>query len=396
MEARTRDVAVGFLSTYPPTLCGLATFTSSLVHAIAGVRESRERLGVVRLIDSWEETPSIQSRVHVHRRGDPVSLRNGIEVLNTYDAVSVQHEFGIFGGLDGAEVIDVVSGLEVPVATTFHTVLDAPTGHQRSIVERLAAASRRAIVMSSTAAQRLTRHYDVDPERVLIIPHGADARFGGPPLPVGARPLVLTWGLIGPGKGLEVAIEACLELVGLVPRPRYLIAGATHPNVRRTDGESYREGLMALVRRLDLEAVVEFDDRYLDAETLARLVRSADLVVLPYTSVDQVTSGVLVEALSASKPVIATPFPHSLELLADGAGTVVPHDDAPALGAAMREVLTDPQVAYRMTRAAHRLAQGWLWPAIGRHYERMFTQLATPRSPQRGPVKGHRAAHHAA
>jgi polysaccharide biosynthesis protein PslF len=377
------ETSIGFVSTYPPTVCGLASFTESLLGAIATSRGTRRGLGVLRQIDGTRPGHA-RDGVHLHRHDDRASLRAGMEVLNGFDAVSVQHEFGIYGGPDGHEVLDLVAGLEVPVATTFHTMLDDPTPHQRSIVERLAGASRRSIVMSSTASKRLTRYYDVDPERVLVIPHGADARFGGPSLAVGDRPLVLTWGLIGPDKGLEVAIEACTSLVGLRPLPRYLIAGATHPNVRRTDGEAYREGLVAMVHRLGLQDVVEFDDRYLDAAELARLVRSADLVVLPYASVDQVTSGVLVEAISASKPVIATTFPHSVEVLSSGAGLLVPHGDAAALSAAMQAILTDTATAVRMTAEAHRIARGWYWPTIGRRYHRMFAELAADASLRRG------------
>ena len=375
MHLSTRRTSVGFVSTYPPTVCGLASFTASLRTAIAATRGSSSGLGVLRLVDGVRDGWGRDS-VHVHRRGDPWSLRAGVRRLNTFDVVSIQHEFGIYGGTDGREVLDLVDRLDVPVATTFHTMLSAPTADQRAIVERLAGASQRAIVMSRTAAQRLASHYDVDPDLVTVIPHGTDPRFAGPSLATGDRPLVLTWGLIGPGKGLEVAIEACAGLVDLVPRPRYLIAGATHPKVRRESGEAYRDGLVAMVHRLGLEDIVEFDDRYLEPAELARLVRSADLVVLPYASVDQVTSGVLVEAIAASKPVIATTFPHSVELLSGGAGMLVEHGDPTALGAALRVALTDRGAARRMALAAGRIADGWDWPTVGRRYDALLTEVA--------------------
>lgn len=375
MGVRVREVSIGFVSTYPPTVCGLATFTRSLRDAIAQGRGTGEGLGVLRLVDEIHEGLA-RDDVRLHRRNDPWSLRAATRVLNTFDAVSVQHEFGIYGGTDGREVLDLVDRLEVPAATTFHTVLADPTSHQRAIVEALAAASGRSIVMSATAADRLTRHHEVDPARVQVIPHGADVRFAGPSLASGGRPLILTWGLIAPGKGLEVAIEACAGLADLVPRPRYLIAGATHPNVRHVDGEAYREGLVDLVHRLGLDEVVEFDDRYLEAAELAWLVRSADLVVLPYASVDQVTSGVLVEAISASKPVIATTFPHSVEVLSTGAGLLVEHGDAAGLRDAIRGAITDREAMDRMAREAHRIAQDWYWPTIGRRYAQLFSELA--------------------
>lgn len=394
MSLRAREVSIGFVSTYPPTVCGLATFTQSLRNSIAQARGDHAGLGVLRLVDEIQEGLA-RDGVRLHRRDDPWSLRAGARILNSFDAVSVQHEFGIYGGADGREVLDLVGGLEVPVATTFHTVLADPTPHQRAIVEALAAASDRSVVMSATAADRLTRHHDVDPSRVRVIPHGADSRFAGPSLATADRPLILTWGLIGPGKGLEVAIEACAGLGDLEPRPRYLIAGATHPNVRRLHGEAYREGLVDLVHRLGLDDIVEFDDRYLEAAELALLVRSADLVVLPYASVNQVTSGVLVEAISASKPVIATTFPHSVEVLSTGAGLLVDHDDVVGLRDALRTAIVDHEGRTRMAHEAHRIAQDWYWPAIGRRYEQLFSQLVAgavldlPQEPQWEKVQHH-------
>jgi glycosyltransferase involved in cell wall biosynthesis len=367
--------SIGFVSTYPPTVCGLASYTASLIDGVAHDRRSRFGLGVVNLATGPPVafTPGV---VFHHRIGDEASLAAAARVLNTYDTVSIQHEFGIYGGPDGEEVIDLLSRLTVPSAVTFHTVLDDPSHHQRSIIGRLAEKAHRLVVMSETAAQRLILRYGLDADRIDVIPHGADPRFSGPSLASGDRPLVLTWGLIGPGKGLETVIGAFARLVDLDPRPRYLIAGATHPNVRRSAGEAYREGLVSLVHRHGLEDFVEFDDRYLDRVSLARLVRTADLIVLPYTSVEQVTSGVLVEAIAAGKPVIATRFPHAVELLSGGAGLTVAHSDPEALSLALRRLLNDPWLTSRMARDAQRLADGWYWPTIGRRFGSMMSDLA--------------------
>ncbi len=373
MEASEHRESICFVSTYPPTVCGLASYTSSLLGAVAANRGSRRDVGVVDLAGTARGvTPDVAYR---HRTGDATSLAAAVRVLNSFDAVSLQHEYGIYGGPDGVEVLDLVAGLSVPVAVTFHTVLDQPSTRQRAIIDELARHASVMIVMSRTGADRLTSCYGIDPERIEVLPHGADAMFAGPSLVTGSRPLVLTWGLIGPGKGLETAIAAFGDLVDLDPRPRYLIAGATHPLVLESSGESYRQGLLDLVGDLGLQDVVEFDARYLERRELAATVRRADMVVLPYASVEQVTSGVLVEAIAAAKPVIATRFPHAVELLSSGAGATVPHADAAALSSALRLLLTDRALAADAGREARRIADGWYWPTIGRRFDSMMAEM---------------------
>jgi len=266
--------------------------------------------------------------------------------------------------------------LTVPTAVTLHTVLNEPTENQRDIVERICDLADRIIVMSETASVRLVERYGVDPDQIGVIPHGVDDEFAGRSRATRDRPLVLTWGLIGPGKGLELAIEACASLVDMNPQPRYRIVGSTHPQVRQHAGESYRQSLMSLATRLGVGDMVEFDDRYLDRKALARMVRSADVVVLPYESVEQVTSGVLVEAIAAAKPVVATPFPHAVELLTGGAGVVVPYGEPATLGAALRGLLSDAEEMALMAKRARRLAEGWYWPAIGQRFVTMMSQLS--------------------
>lgn len=380
METAADSVSIGFVSTYPPTVCGLASYTESLLGAIAVDRGGDSGLGVVDVGDD-DRTVDPRRVVHSHLAGDARSLDRAARVLNTYDAVSIQHEFGIFAGPDGEEVLDLIAAITVPMAVTLHTVLDEPTPRQRTIIDRLALEARRVVVMSETGSARLTSRYGIDPDRIEVIPHGANRLFLGPSLSSGDRPLVLTWGLIGPGKGLESAIRAFGDLADLDPAPRYLIAGATHPHVRETAGESYRQSLVGLAHDLGLDHIVEFDDRYFDMVALARLVRSSDVVLLPYSSTEQVTSGVLVEAIAAAKPVVATRFPHATELLTDRAGMTTPHGDARALAEAVRFVLTDHPARARMGWEARRMADGWFWPEIGRRFAGLMSDLAEATSP---------------
>lgn len=395
METAVGAVSIGFVSTYPPTVCGLATYTESLLGAVVADRGVCSRVGVVDVGDDHRVVDSHRV-VHRHVGGNVHSLNRAAEVLNTYDTVSIQHEFGIFAGRDGDEVLDLTAAIAVPMAVTFHTVLDDPSRHQRSIIDRLAVDADRLVVMSETGSVRLTNRYGIDSERIDVIPHGANALFSGPSLVTGDRPLVLTWGLIGPGKGLETAIRAFQGLIDLEPAPRYLIAGATHPLVRESSGESYRQRLIELVHDLGLEHIVDFDDRYLDRVSLARLVRSAAVVVLPYSSIEQVTSGVLTEAIAAGKPVIATRFPHAVELLTGGAGLTTPHGDAHALAEAVRSVLTDHDVRSRMGWEARQLADGWFWPTIGERFADLMSSMVDARDPVEswsGPISEvHRVA----
>jgi glycosyltransferase involved in cell wall biosynthesis len=235
--------------------------------------------------------------------------------------------------------------------------------------------AERIVVMSQTAFERLVDRYQVDPSGISVIAHGADPVFAGPSPLAGDRPLILTWGLIGPGKGLEWAIEEFADLVDMRPLPRYLISGATHPHVRRDSGESYREGLKLLTASLRLEAMIEFDDRYMSRGRLAHLVRSADVVVLPYESMDQVTSGVLVEAIAASKPVVATSFPHAVELLSPGAGRLVPFGEPHRLADELRRVLSDREARSLMARRAQSLAADWYWPTVGERFAEMMSDI---------------------
>jgi glycosyltransferase involved in cell wall biosynthesis len=380
------DPSLGIVSTFPPTVCGIASYTASLVQSLTGRKNAAHRIGVVRLTDGL--TPDTGSPVAFnHRPGDPTSLRTAAAILNTYDAVSLQHEFGIYGGRDGVEVLDLMPRLEVPMVVTLHTVLSEPTAHQRWILENICTLAERIVVMSETASRRLVECYGVDERQISVIAHGADPAFAGPSLVTGNRPLILTWGLIGPGKGLEWAIEAFAHLTDLEPLPRYLIAGATHPHVLRESGESYRQSLKDLTMSLGLGEIIEFDDRYMSRTALARLVRSTDVVVLPYESAEQVTSGVLVEAIAASKPVVATPFPHAIELLADGAGGIFPFGDPGRLAEELRHIVSNHETRSLMSRRARELAADWYWPAIGERFAEMVssvvandTTYATPSS----------------
>lgn len=368
---------VGFLSTYPPTQCGLATFTAALRGHLAA---TGDHAGVVRVLDTPHAAAAGPEVTCELVNGSATSARAAAEALNGFDVVIVQHEYGIYGGLDGQDLLPLLDLVNAPVVVVLHTVLAHPTARQRSILERLVGVADAVVTMTETARARLLFTYGVGADRVSVIPHGAaDNRVPSIRSPIGHHPKLLTWGLLGPGKGLEHAIEAVAILRRRECDVRYLIAGQTHPKVLRRDGESYRQSLLACAHAYGVADLIDFNNQFLEITALNRLIGDAEVVVLPYDSDEQVTSGVLIEAVTAGKPVVSTAFPHAIEILGSGAGIVVPRRDPQALADALLSVLTEPGVAGAMARESTRLAPRLLWPAVAQSYRGLLSTVLASR-----------------
>lgn len=359
--------SVAMVSTYPPTACGLATFTNNVRTAIVA-QDTTWRIGVVRILVPDEPLLVDEAVVGSWVTGDAESLRRALHVLASYDVVVLQHELRLFGGPDGREVLELVDGLVSPLVVVLHTIPRQPSENQRGIVNRLVAASRVVVVQAGAACERLSAVYGVDPAKVVVIEHGAAENFAGPTVPDIPHPAVVTWGLLRPGKGIEYAIAALARLTDHSPAPVYVIAGQTHPKFLASEGEGYRERLRVEAARFGIADRVRFEAGYHDQESLQALVRTADVVLLPYESREQVSSGVLVEALAAGRPVVATRFPHAVELLSDGAGLLVDHEDVGAMATAIGRVLYEPELAARLSAAARRAAAPLMWQAVGERY----------------------------
>ena len=365
----SRSSSVGVLSTYPPTPCGLATFSAALSDALCA---SGAAVSVVRVADG---SPSSSGRVIGELvNGSTPSVVGCADLLNQSDIAVIQHEYGIYGGVDGDEVVDIIGGLRIPSIVVAHTILKDPTPHQRSVFEAIAAMADQVVVMSDGARQRLCQGFTVDRRKVTTIPHGATVPNGARPKRP-SRPTLLTWGLMGPGKGVERVIEAMGSLRDLPGRPRYVVAGRTHPKVLAADGEAYRDARIEQAQRSGVADSVCFDGGYRDVAMLTELVQSSAVVVLPYDSTDQATSGVLVDAIASGRPVVATAFPHAVELLSSGAGIVVRHDDPDGLASALRQVLTQPRLAGSMAAEARRLAPEMAWPVVASAYQHLAQRL---------------------
>ncbi len=366
----------GLLSTYPPTQCGLATFAYALGDALGTL--SGCSVFVVRSVEGPVQSPHEEVVRHLVA-GDRLSQRRAADALNEADVVIVQHEYGIYGGADGDEVLSVLRQVEVPVIVVLHTVLARPSARQKRVLESVCGLADAVVVMSEAARARLANAYWLDTSKLVVIPHGvspAIARHNVTP----RRHRILTWGLIGPGKGIEWGIHALSRLRDLDPDPEYVVAGETHPKVVESHGESYRNGLRELASDLGIGHLLTFDGSYRPTSTLPSLIGSASVVLLPYDNDEQVTSGVLIEAVAAGRPVVATRFPHALELLGGGAGITVPHRDPEAMADAIRRIFTEPRWAAPMSGAARAQAEQLVWPAVARAYASLGQRLLA-RSP---------------
>ena len=365
---------IGFVSTYQPTNCGIATFSASLMSAINTM--SAYSTKIVRLVEKESDirvmTPEVIATIIA---GNSSSITRAATELNKMDVVMIQHEFGIYGGEDGVEVISLMNKLRVPAIVVLHTVLSSPTRGQRAIIKGICERAAAIVVMSKIAVDRLIAEVDIDADKIFLVQHGARRNDVQATKNKGERPIVLSWGLISPGKGVEWVIRAMDLLRDLSPAPLYIVSGRTHPKVIENQGESYRESLQSLIAELDLGDSVELRPTFLENDDLDRLLASSAMVVLPYDNSEQVTSGVLMEAVSAGRPIVATRFPHAVELLEDNVGILVPYRDATAIANAIRRVLMVPEVAEEMSYRTKVIAKGIQWPVIARQYVQIASRL---------------------
>jgi len=374
--------AVAFVSTYPPRQCGIASFAHSLVNACEAHLSGRLR-PIVIAMDSpragYEYPPVVQCRIDQRAR---VGYVEAAEFLNRGNVrvVSLQHEFGIFGGADGSYVLDMLRDLRCPVVTTFHTVLHEPYEGQRQVMKELIERSERLVVMSRRGAMFLREVYGAPAEKVRLIPHGVEQmplvepeRYKGQ-FNLQGRPVVLTFGLLSPGKGIEYMIQALPRIVARYPRLCYLVVGATHPEIRSREGESYRLNLQRMVSELGVEQNVEFIGRFVDQRELCELLKAADIYVTPYLNREQIVSGTLAYALGAGKPIVSTRYWYAEELLSDGRGILVEFRDPQGLAEAVLELLDNPQRLRNVRAHAYEYSRGMVWPEVGRRYVDTFRE----------------------
>ncbi len=283
-------------------------------------------------------------------------------------------------------MLDLADRTTVPLVTTFHTVLMSPSASQREVMTRLIRRSSRSVVMSQGAADRLVAIYDADPSTVVVIPHGvpdlppADPRLARRRLGLDPdRPIVLSFGLLGPGKGYELAIDAMARVRTHVPDARYVVLGSTHPEQLRVAGETYRHGLQTRAAALDLREAVDFVDEYLDPEHLAMWLQAAEVYITPYPGAEQIVSGTLAYAVGAGLAIVSTPYAYAREVLAGGRGTLVPFGDPDGMAAGITRYLVDGSARAAAGGRAYAYGRAMTWTAVGARYRRLFAGLVVAR-----------------
>lgn len=367
---------IAVIGNHLPRRCGIATFTSDLADAISGMRQ--EECVVLAMNEPGLEhdyPPRVELAIS---EGDVASYRRAADFLNVngVDVVSVQHEYGIFGGKAGALLLDIVRELRMPVVTTLHTVLAEPNPAQRAVMDELTSLSARIVVMSATGAKLVQSVHGVDAGKIDLIPHGIPAIPAEPDskskLGLEGNDVILTFGLLSRDKGIEYVIDALPEILAKRPNTVYVVVGVTHPHVKEREGEAYRFMLESRAKRIGVASSIVFHDRFVSQDELVQFLAAADIYVTPYLNSEQITSGTLAYAVGSGKAVISTPYRYASELLADGRGVIVAPKDSAAIARAATDILTEPALRRALeTRAgAHGRSMGW--PVVARAYLASF------------------------
>jgi glycosyltransferase involved in cell wall biosynthesis len=385
-------VRIAFLGTYPPRRCGIATFTRDLSRAMAaGERALPMTLAVTDPGGQYDYPDDVRYEIRQSVRGD---YARAAEFVNYSDVrlVSVQHEHGIFGGDDGAYILDFLAALRVPAMATLHTVLREPSESQRAIVQQMARQCAALVVMSKVAEQLLASSYGVSGRNVHVIAHGIPEMDGRDQASLKAifgisgQSMLLTFGLLGPSKGVETVIRALPALIERFPDLVYFVVGATHPMVVRRDGEAYRTGLEREAEKLGVRDHVVFRDQFVTTEELCSYLQAADIFISPYQNEAQVTSGALSYAMGAGTAAVSTPYWHAQELLAEGRGCLFPFGDSRALAEVLDLLLRTPTELHRVRAAAHAFTRSMVWPRVGQAYLDLGNRLMA-NAPSRLPVR---------
>jgi glycosyltransferase involved in cell wall biosynthesis len=379
MRESSKVRKIAFVGDYLPRKCGIATFTSDLLEAVAAIHPQSQCLSVaVNDIKGGYDYPEIV-RFEIEEQ-DLSSYLRAADFLNisNVDIVCLQHEFGIFGGNAGGHILAFLRELRMPIVTTLHTVLREPKADQRRVMEELISLSTRVVVMAERGRQMVQEIYQAPLAKIDLIPHGIpDVGFVDPTyfkdqFGVEGRVVLLTFGLLSPNKGIEYVLNALPPILNEFPDVVYIVLGATHPNELRDHGEAYRLSLEILARKNKIQKNVIFYNQFVSLENLKEFIGAADLYITPYLNEAQITSGTLAYTFGAGKAVISTPYWHAAELLADDRGVLVPFGDAPAIAREVIGLLRDDTRRHAIRKNAYRIGREMVWSSVAEMYMRTF------------------------
>lgn len=384
--------SVAFLSSFPPRACGIATFTADLADAVDRAQPEAPPAQVIAIQPGGQYYcygPRVRWTIE---RDQPSSYEQAAAAINRtpVELVSIQHEYGLFGGEQGADLLAFVRAVQKPVVLTLHTVLEQPPPALQRVTEALAAEASAIVVLAERAKQILAEHYPGVPQAKLwFIPHGTPVTTLQSTVRMKRvlgwehRTILSTFGLLSPGKGIEEALFALPRVVERHPEVLYLVLGETHPEVRRQHGETYRAFLEAQVSALGMQEHVRFYQRYLQQDELVQVLQATDVYLLPYLNPLQIASGTLSYAVASGKSIVSTPFLHAQEVLSDGRGVLTRFRDSASLASAIISLLDHPEQRLRMEQAAYRYGQHMRWPAVGQTYSQLFQRLAAKPAEER-------------
>lgn len=370
---------VAFLGDYPPRQCGIATFTRDLRESVVDAHPEWN-CPVIAVSDrpgAYDYPAEVRFEIPQPDVASYVRAANFLNLAHM-DVLCVQHEFGIFGGSAGSHVLALLRRVRMPVVTTLHTILENPDADQRRVFTEVVDLSSRLVVMAERARGMLTSLYGVEESKISVIPHGipdtgfTDPSFYKDQFEVSGRPVMLTFGLLSPNKGIEHVIRALPAIVRHHPRLVYIVLGATHPTLVREEGENYRLQLERMARGLGIGRNIRFVNRYVSNEELREYIGAADLYITPYLNEAQITSGTLSYCFGAGKAVVSTPYWHASELLSGGGGVLVPFRDSEAVAREVSALLADEARLNGMRKQAYLAGRPMVWPAVASAYARVF------------------------
>lgn len=372
---------IAYIGNYLPRRCGIATFTYDLYQSVRNQYPETDSI-VLAITDknqSFDYPPEVRFEII---KQDITSYQKAADFLNynNIDVVSLQHEYGIFGGIEGSHILALLRNLRVPIVTTLHTILQEPNPEQKKVLKEVINHSSKVITMTERGRQFLKEIYKVPEEKIDLIPHGipdmpfVDPNFYKDRFGVEGKYVILTFGLLSPGKGIEYVLWALPKVIEKFPNVVYIILGATHPNIIKEQGESYRLSLERLAHELGIKKNVIFYNRFVSSEELKEFIGAADIYITPYLNKAQITSGTLSYSFGCGKAVISTPYWHAEELLADERGILVPFKDSDAIANAIIELLSNEAKRHSMRKKAYMLGREMVWSNIAHLYVNTFQQ----------------------